>query len=450
MSGDLLRLGAVFGLILLNGLFVAAEFAIVTARPTRIEQMVAAGNRRARIVQRSMADPNRFISASQVGITMASLALGWIAEPALSGIVRPLLEPILGENAWIGAHVVAGILAYFIITLLHIVLGEQVPKMIALQRAEATALTTAVPVAWMSIPFRPFIALLYWLTGVVLRPLGLEQQSEHGLVYSSDELKMLVSDSQRRGLIDTSEHELINRVFGFADLTAEEAMVPRTEMTVIPIDATLQEVTKTVASSGHARFPVYGENADDILGIFYAKDLYKLLARGQTDRFQLRRMIRPPLTIPSAMQLDDLLARMKRDRTQIAMVVDEYGGTAGMVTLEDVVERIIGDVDDEFERPSQDIQPLPNGESRVSGLMPIAEANERLNLTLEDPFYLTVGGYVFGQLGRRPELGDEITAGGATLRVDALDRLRIDKVRVIPLERPNAQQEAAGISAEQR
>src|SRR3712207_207843 len=187
------------------------------------------------------------------------------------------------------------VLAYFVVTLLHIVLGEQVPKMIALQRSEATILATAGPVSWIAVPFRPLIALLYWLTGITLRPLNLQWQGEHHLVYSEDELKMLVTASHQGGFLEQSEQEIINRVFGFADILAEQVMVPRTEIDAIQADATLEEVTQIVAETGHARFPVYGENLDDILGIFHSKDLYKLLARGHQNRFVLRRMIRAPL-----------------------------------------------------------------------------------------------------------------------------------------------------------
>jgi CBS domain containing-hemolysin-like protein len=427
---ELLRLAAVLALVIINGIFVAAEFALVSVRPTRIDQMIEQGNRMARVVKRAMEDPNRFISAAQVGITMASLALGWIAEPTLAHLFEPIFEPIFGDSSRISSHIVAGILAYFIITLLHIVLGEQVPKMIALQRAEATILATAAPVAWISIPFRPMIALLYWLTSLVLRPLKLQWQGEHHVVYSEDELKMLVTASRQSGFLEQSEQEMINRVFGFADRLTEEVMVPRTEMEALQVGATFDDVVKTIADSGHARYPVYGENLDDIIGIFHAKDLYRVLARGLEQRFSLRRVLHDPMTVPDTMPLDDLLAQMKRKRTHIAIVVDEYGGTAGMTTLEDVVERIVGDVHDEFNMQSEEIEQLENGDIRIAGLLSIEEFNERFGMKLDEPFYNTVGGFVFGQLGRRPEIGDEVEADGYIFRVDALDGLRIDRLVV--------------------
>jgi CBS domain containing-hemolysin-like protein len=432
MGDDVLKLGAVLGLVLLNGFFVAAEFALVSVRPTRIDQLIAQGNRMARLVKRAMSDPNYFISACQVGITMASLALGWIAEPALATILHPVFGSFLDEHATIGAHLVAAVIAYFIITLLHIVVGEQVPKMIALQRSEATILASAAPVAWLAIPFRPMIALLYWLTAVVLKPLGLKWEGEHHLVYSEDELKMLVTASRQKGFLEESEQELITRVFGFHDLRADEAMVQRTEIAALPATATLAEVTEVVSTHGHARYPVYGADLDDVIGIFHAKDLYKLMARGQQARFNLTRLVRAPLMVPASMPLDELLAAMKKQRTHVGMVLDEYGGTAGMVTLEDVLERIVGDVRDEFEQEAEEVQLLANGEARLSGLLSIDEVNERFGLKLEDPFYNTIGGYVFGQLGRRPEVGDEVRANGHVFRVAAMDGLRIDRLELVP------------------
>jgi CBS domain containing-hemolysin-like protein len=440
---SVLKLLAVFALVAINGLFVAAEFALVGARPTRIDQLAATGNRWARFVKRAMDDPNRFISAAQVGITMASLGLGWLAEPAVAELLIPILEPILGEGGKIGAHLVAGIIALFLITLLHIVLGEQVPKMIALQRAEPTILTIAPVISVIAVPFRPLIALLYWLTSVVLKLLHLEWKGEHHLVYSEDELKLMITASHQKGILDENEEAMINRVFGFAEMVTEQVMVPRTEIEAIPIRATLDEVVKVVADSGHSRYPVYGENLDDLRGVFHAKDLYTLLSRNEQHRFSLRRMVREPLMVAESTNLDDLLTRMKRERTQIAIVVDEYGGTAGMVTLEDVLERIIGDVQDEFETAGDDVVILEEGCAEISGLLSLEDVNERFDTHFEDAYYNTVGGFVFGQLGRRPEVGDTVTIENVDLTVLKLDGLRIDriKINIPPVDEPITEEE---------
>jgi CBS domain containing-hemolysin-like protein len=437
---SILKLLAIFALVAVNGIFVAAEFALVSVRPTRIDQLVADGNRWARLVKRAMADPNRFISAAQVGITMASLGLGWLAEPAIAELLIPIFDPILGEDSTIGAHLVSAIIALFIVTLLHIVLGEQVPKMIALQRSESTILAITPVVSAIAVPFRPLIAILYWLTAIVLDMLGLKWEGEQHLVYSEDELKLMITASHQRGILDENEEAMINRVFGFAEITTDQVMVPRTEIESIPIDLTLDEVTARLAETGHSRYPVYGENIDDIRGVFHAKDLFRLYARNEEHRFNLRRMMRVPLMVSESTNLDDLLQRMKRERTQVAIVVDEYGGTAGMVTLEDVLERIIGDVQDEFETDGDDVAvDDAAGTSTVSGLLSLPDINELFNLELEDPYYNSIGGYVFGQLGRRPEIGDEIAANGVTLTVAKLDGLRIDRILInrLPVEYTN-------------
>ncbi|MEZ4505764.1 MAG: hemolysin family protein [Thermomicrobiales bacterium] len=253
-----IRLLAVLGLVLMNGFFVAAEFALVSARATRINQLAEEGNWSARTVQKAMNDPNRFISACQVGITLASLALGWIAEPAIGHLIDPALQGVFGESSPISARVVSAAIAMFIVTLLHIVIGEQAPKMIALQRSERTVLLSAPVVSWISVPFRPIIALLYWLTDRVLGLLGLHWEGEHSLVYTEDELKMLVTASQQSGYLEPSEQEMIERVFQFADIMADEVMVPRTELVALAVDASYDDVLSTVLESGIPDFRPIG------------------------------------------------------------------------------------------------------------------------------------------------------------------------------------------------
>ena len=431
MGSDVFKLLAVPVLVLLNGFFVSAEYSLVSVRRTRLDELAESGNRMARMVLRAKGDPTRFISATQLGVTMASLALGWVAEPTLAPLVRPIFGFLPHEGAVITSHLVAGVVAYFIITLLHIVVGEQVPKMLALQRSEATIMVAVGPMSWLSAIFRPMIALLYWLTTVALKVLGLKWEGEHSLVYTENELKMIVTASQEKGVIEESEQALIVRVFGFADVHANEVMVPRTEMETLPATATLDEVTTTIARTGHARYPVYNRDVDDDHRRLPRQGLLSLQSAARHGPFNLRRMVRTPLIVPAAMPLDELLTLMKRRRTHIAIVLDEYGGTAGMVTLEDVLERIVGDVRDEFEVGQDEVEISPNGETHISGLLSIDEVNERFELEIEDPFYNTIGGYVFGQLGRRPEVGDEVRVDGHTFRVEAMDGLRIDRLQLI-------------------
>ncbi len=427
-----LKLLAVAALVLMNGFFVAAEFALVSARATRIDQLAEEGNWRARTVQTAMHDPNRFISACQVGITLASLALGWIAEPAIGHLIHPILDPIFGSISLISSRLVSAAIALFIVTMLHIVVGEQVPKMIALQRSERTVLVSAPVVSWLSVPFRPVIALLYFLTERLLQLVGLHWEGEHSLVYTEDELKMLVNASQQSGYLEAREQEMIERVFRFADIMADEVLVPRTEMVAFGIDTPYEDVLKAVLDSGYSRFPVYGDDMDDVLGIFHSKDLLRIDNRASRDSFSLQQWLRPAVFVPEHMPLDELLSTMRDRQSHTVIVVDEFGGTAGLVTLEDVLERIVGDVDDGRSENGPDVEALADGVVRLSGLMSIQDVNDQFGTHIEDPFYNSLGGFVFGQIGRRPAVGDVVTVDGHTFRIAELDGLRIDRVDLEP------------------
>lgn len=429
MTADVLKLLAVVFLVLLNGFFVAAEFALVSARPNLIAQLANEGSRAARAAQKAMNQPTRFISGCQVGITVASLSLGWITEPAIAHRFEPLLDNVLEDNAWLGAHVVGAALAILLVTSLHIVIGEQVPKMIAVQRSERTILATAPVVRWVSQPIRPFVAALYGLTDLVLNALGLSRQAEHSLVYTEDELRLLVSASRMEGYLDPGEQEMIERIFKFAEVESDEIMVPRTEMKALPASASFAEAIALVASTGHSRFPVYGDDLDDLVGVFHAKDL--LRHSGNDASFNIRKFVRPVLFVSERTPLDELLATMKAKRSHIAIVVDEYGGTAGLVTLEDVLERIVGEVQDRADPVSADAEELENGVVRVSGLLPIGDINDRFGTHIDDDYYNSLGGFVFGQLGRKPEIGDEVRANGHSFRVVELDGLRIARIEIV-------------------
>lgn len=425
------RLLVVLFLVFLNAYFVAAEFALVSVRRTRIEQLVAEGNVMARIVRRAMDDPNRFISAAQLGITMASLGLGWVGEPTLARLIGPALDSFLPDRiAFVSAHGIAIFIAFTLITLFHMVLGEQVPKMLALQRSEPVILATAQMTELVSIVFRPFIWVVYWLTELVLRPFGLRYEGEKHLVYTVEELEMLVSASAEGGQLDESEQEMIQRVFNFADLTAHQVMVPRTEIVGVSAGIALTDLTNIVAREGRSRFPVYRGSIDDIVGIVYVKDIIKAIQRGGAERFDVRTITREALIVPESLPIDELLADMKTRRMHMAIVIDEFGGTAGLITLEDILEVIVGEVQDEFERPETDIDFATDGTIRVNGLVLISEFNRRLDTSIDDPNFDTIGGFVFGRIGRKPELGDEVITAGLCFRVDALDGLRIARLRV--------------------
>lgn len=422
-----LRLGAVLLLVLANGFFVAAEFAIVTVRKTRVDQLIAEGNKRARRVREAVSEPDSYIAATQLGITMASLGLGWIGEPALAVLLHPLFEGLPANWAAISAHSVAAASAFAIITALHIVFGELAPKTIALQQAEGTALVVTAPTHVFMMTFWPFIVLLNGMGRRAVGLLGLRAPSGHAMVHSEEELKMLVTASQEAGVLEEDEEQMLHRVFGFGDLTAGQVMVPRTEMTGVRADATLDEVTQLVSQQPHPWLPVYREGFDDILGFVHVQDLFPAL-RKPAGEFRVTDYLREAVTVPETLKADEVLEEMKRHRTHHAVVIDEYGGTAGLVTFEGLMERIVGEVGSEFSPEGSRISLLPDGSALIDGLALTTDVNARFGLHIDEDTYTTLGGFVLGLLGRRARLGDRVELEGRTLRVEALDRLRVARV----------------------
>jgi putative hemolysin len=427
-------------LVLANGFFVAAEFALVSARPTRIDRLAASGNFAARLVQAAQADPNRFISAAQLGITVASLLLGWLGEETFARLLHaPLGRFLPDEGAWLTAHGLASAGALILITFLHITLGEQVPKMLALQRAETVVMLAAPPTAFLARIFQPFIAVLYGFTNLVLRLLGLEFHAEEHAVHSPEELRLLVGRSAKAGLISAPERDLVERAFAFGDLTAGEMMVPRTELVGIPVNASMRDAVRIARRHRHTRFPVYDGTIDNVVGVLSAKDLLGLRdapsAGGAQPAPNLRRLVRPPVVVPQGALVSDVLARMKSGRQPLAVVLDEYGSTAGVVTLRDMIGRLVGDVGDEHAPPVHEIRMLGDGSTLADGLALVEDVNAQLGTHFDTSEVDTLGGLVFSELGRRPVIGDEVDLGsGYDARVERLDGLRIARVRLVPHE----------------
>ena len=425
-----IRLLAVLALVLANGFFVASEFAIISVRKTRIDQLLAEGSRMARPVRRALENPDQFIAATQLGITMASLGLGWIGEPALAILIDPLMAHFPAPISEATSHTIAIALAFAIITALHIVLGELAPKTVALQYPEKTALIVAKPTEVFLRVFQPFIRALNGMGWAVVRMLGMKAASGHGLVHSEEELKMLVTASQQAGVLEEEEEQMLHRVFHFAEFTAAEMMVPRTEMTAVRADAPMSEIVDKVWRGRHTSLPVYRGEPDDIVGIMLVPDLVRALA--SPANFNVAAIAREALTVPETMKADELLKQMRRHRTHQAIVIDEYGGTAGLVTFERVMERIVGELGGDFgTSASTPIRQLPDGSSEVDGLALVTDINEQFALEIDEETYTTLGGYMLGRLGRRPRIGDVIEVGGRTLRVEAVDGLRVSRVRII-------------------
>jgi CBS domain containing-hemolysin-like protein len=424
------RLVAVLALVLANGFFVAAEFALISVRKTRIDQLLAEGSRMARPVRRALDHPDQYIAATQLGITMASLGLGWIGEPALASLLHPLFARLPASISLATTHSLSVAIAFIIITSLHIVLGELAPKTVALQYPEKTSLIVAKPTELFLRAFKPFIRALNGMGWAVVKMLGMKPSSGHGLVHSEEELKMLVTASQEAGVLEEEEEQMLHRVFHFNEFTAAEMMVPRTEMPAVRADAAISEVVDLVWRGRHTSLPVYRGELDDIVGIMLVPDLVRALASFPPN-FSLAAIAREALTVPETMKADELLRQMRRHRTHQAIVIDEYGGTAGIVTFERVMERIVGELGGDFGTTAPPIRQLPDRSFEIDGLALVTDINERFGLHIDEETYTTIGGYMLGRLGRRPTVGDTVEVEGRTLRVEAVDGLRVSRVRIV-------------------
>jgi magnesium and cobalt exporter, CNNM family len=416
-------------LVCANGFFVAAEFSIVTVRKTRIDQLIAEGHRGAAVVRRAISAPDRYIAATQLGITMASLGLGWMGEPSLAAMVEPPLEFLPPHLATATAHTVAIAIAFTIITAIEIVFGELTPKWIALERSEATALWVVRPLEVFMRIFWPFIRLVHGAAHAIIGALGFSGADRRAMVHSEEELKMLVTASQEAGVLEEQEEQMLHRVFGFADLTAGQVMVPRTELVAVAADTKLHDLVGQIARGRHTRLPVYRADVYDVTGMLHVVDVLRVIASpsgGST--LTAGSLAREVLTIPETMNADDLLTEMRRRRAREAIVIDEYGGTAGLVTFESLMERIIGDIPGEWATASERINVGPDGSATIDGLALVTDVNAQFDLHIDPDTYTTIGGYMLGCIGRRPKVGDAIDVEGRRMRVEAIDGLRVAKL----------------------
>lgn len=425
---EISQLVVVLVLVLLNGFFVAAEFALVSVRKTRIEELAAGGNASARVVSKAIADPDSVIAATQLGITLASLGLGWVGEPALEGIISPLVEMLPDSIAGTASHSISAVIAFTIITTLHVVVGELAPKSIALQYPERTSLAIGRPTIWVETLFKPFIWVLNGTGNGLLRLLGVDREDSHGSTYSVEELKMLVEASTEGGVLRDTEQEMLEAVLDFRNMTARQVLVPRTEMQTLQAGQTLRDLVALPIEQRFNRFPIYDESQDNIVGILHIRDTLESLAEGKLDT-PLRDLVRPTIFVPESASVAGVMATFRETRQHTAIVLDEFGGTEGMITLEDILEEIAGDLPDEDENTIPDVVKRPDGTLLVNGLTLISEINEELDMTLDDPNYDTIAGYVMGQLDRIPEIGDEVKIEGVVFRVMAMEGMRISRLQ---------------------
>jgi CBS domain containing-hemolysin-like protein len=428
----ILQLLAVGLLVAANGFFVAAEFSLVSVRRTRIAELVEQGSLSAAAVQKAISNPDRVIAATQLGITLASLGLGWIGEPALSHWLYPVVRlfPItLQEEA---SHSIAAGVSFAMITFLHVVVGELAPKSVALQDPERTSLVVARPTLWVEWVFKPVIILLNGTGNALLRLVGVKPASGHELVHSVAELKMLVTASAESGEVEADERDMLHAIFNLGDLLVRQVMIPRTEIQAVEADTPLDELVQLVTQADYTKFPVYEDDLDQVLGIIHVKDILRTLHTPEAAACTARTLVREALYVPETIPVNDLLNQFRLNRQHIAVVMDEYGGTAGLVTLEDLLEEIVGEVSDPFDKFTPEIQRLADGSVIIDGMTLIEEVNEQLGLHLQDENYDTIAGFMLGGLGRIPKVGDIIERDGVRLRVEVMDGLRISSLALLP------------------
>ncbi|HEV8398799.1 MAG TPA: hemolysin family protein [Gemmatimonadales bacterium] len=427
-----LRLMAVIVLIAANAFFVAAEFALVAARRTRIEALIRRGDRKAKTVQRALQDLYRQLSAAQLGITVASILLGYVAEDTVAHLFREWFAALPPALSFLTRGGVASVVAVAIISFLHVVFGEQAPKAWAITYPEGTSRWIAAPLILFSWITRPFTDLLNWSANGIVRMMGIKSTNpEHDRVHSPEEIRMLVQQSRQTGGLSKADARMLEGVFEFSEKNARDVMTPRTDMVALTAGLTLAEAADAVAAAGRSRYPVYGESLDDIVGTLHAKDILRGL-RATPDK-TVKEIARPAFFVPGTREVEDVLTDMKRQKVHLAIVLDEFGGTAGLVTMEDLLEEIVGPIYDEYDRPAAPTPKAAAGSGStpvIAGSAEIRDVNRQFGLALDDTDYTTIGGFLFGTLGRLPKVGDRITVSGAAFEIVEMDGRRVGKARV--------------------
>lgn len=423
------QLAAALALVLLNGFFVAAEFSLARARVTRLEQLAETSGA-ASLAREQVRHIDRYLAACQLGITLASLGLGWLGEPAFASLFEPAFSAIgLGEGS---AGLTAVIIAFILITVLHVVVGELAPKTVAIQRAESTALSIARPLEWFRKLFAPFIHLMNGAGNALVRSLGIEPATERELASTPEDLQILIAQSEEGGAIEPEEADMLEGVFGLQGSLARDIMTPRPEVTSLMADTPVRAALIEALASRHSRFPVL--NGDGVLGVVHLSELARaMLEREETP---IREIAGPALYVPETQPVDDLLRQLQARRASLAVVLDEYGDFAGIATVEDVIEEIVGEIDDERDR-GRAVDERPDGRLMVRGHVPLEDLADH-GVDLVDETVTSVGGLVFTRLGRLPRTGDSITVDGWTLTVEATSGTRVVLVAIEPAAGPDA------------
>ena len=421
-----LKIFLVLLLVLANGFFVAAEFAFVGVRKSRIETLAAEGNKGAIRLLSLLENLNAYLSASQLGITLASLGLGALGEPVVEALLGGLINN-LPESL---RHLVSYGIAFAIITTLHIVLGEQAPKLFGLQLAEKVAIGTALPMQIFYKTFKPFIHALDWASARTVRIFGLHADSEHASIYTEDEIRQLIRVSEESGHLNEEERRLINKVFEFSETTVKEAMIPRTEIVAVSENCTLDELAMQFRQHGYSRLPVYRGSLDDMVGVVHSKDVMTSLLRPKS--FRLERIMQKPTYVVDTARLEDVLRQMQREKFHFGFVVDEHGGVEGIITLEDLLEEIVGDISDEHDEEVNDqIHEQPDGSFVLDGGLAVRDLNRRLGLNVPvSEGYTTVAGFLVSEAGELLTEGDTVPFNGHVFKIEKAAKRRILQVRM--------------------
>lgn len=418
-------------LLLANGFFVASEFALVNVRQTKMAQLAKDGNKNAKLVCHEIEHLDRYIAAVQLGITIASIGLGWVGEATLASILEPLLEWVPGIEKTIAVHSIATGIAFACITFLHVVVGELMPKSIALQYPERTALFIANPMKQIAHLFKPFIYLLNGFGNFLLKLIHIPPATSVHSVHTPEEIGMIIDASYNEGILNETEKDMLQNIFKFSDKDAKQVMVPRPDMVAIPLDITFEELEEIILSTQYTRYPVYDDDLDHVAGLLHVKDLYAMTVNKA--EFNLKSMLREVTFIPETVSLDKLVREFKTNKIQMAVVVDEFGGTSGLITLEDILEEIVGEVQDEFDTDEEaDIEKIGEDEYLANGIMRIDEFAKYFDKEIpEEEDVETIAGIVLKRLDRMAEINDVVEFDDFTFTVTELDGTRIVKIKVL-------------------
>lgn len=424
-----LNLLLVLILVLANGFFVVSEFSIVKIRKTKLTELAQNGNKKAQIALKVTTDLDRYLSATQLGVTLSSLGLGWVGEPAVSKLLENLFSSLLSDNPVL-LHSLSFGIAFSLITLFHVVLGELIPKSLAIQKTEKFVLLIAYPLYIFNRVFGPFIWIFDHLTIKILSWMGIKPASDNEMAHSEEEIKLIVDASQRGGIIDDTESEIIQNAIDFSETCAHEIMIPRQEMKCLDVNMSYQEGLTCIKNSKHTRYPLCEKDRDNIVGMIHIRDLLESEEK-QNEPSLLLKIKRPVLFVPENKSISEILHQMMRAHTHMAIVVDEYGGTAGMLSMEDILEVLVGDIMDEHDISNgETMKKISDTEYEFDGLTLLEDAFEFMELPFDEHEESTIGGYVFGLLGQEPKLNDRVEDNQAVYEVSAIKKMRITHVKV--------------------